>query len=301
MDVKSIKKIDIHAHAIPFPEYAVKWNQNTSMVGAQDLISIYDKLGVEKAVLLPIESPEGQYYTFHSLDTKYIVDKYPDRFYWFCNVDPRAMSNRSDSDLSLLLNHYKSLGAKGIGELTSNMYADDPKMDNLFYHASECDLPVTIHISPEVGYSYGIVDEIGLPRLEKMLKKYKNLKILGHSQAFWAEFSTDVTDKNRRGLPQGKVTEGRVANLLRNYEGLYCDFSANSGLNALSRDPEYTARFIEEFSDRILFGYDVCYPWNTHPFAFEEFLNKMLEDKYISEENYIKFVRGNAEKLLKLK
>ena len=173
-------------------------------------------------------------------------------------------------------------------------------MDNLFYHASECDMPVTIHISPRMGYTYGMVDEIGLPRLEKMLKKHKKLKILGHSQAFWAEFSADVQENQRSGYPKGKVIDGRVASLMREYEGLYCDFSAGSGLNALSRDPEYSARFIEEFSDRILWGYDVCASFNTHQYDMNAFLDKFYDDGYISPENYYKLVRGNAEKLLKL-
>jgi predicted TIM-barrel fold metal-dependent hydrolase len=112
--------------------------------------------------------------------------------------------------------------------------------------------------------------------------------------------SSDVTEENRTGYPTGKVTEGRVAKLMREYENLYCDFSAGSGMNALMRDPEYAARFIEEFSDRILYGCDICASFNKHPFIFDEFLDKMLEDKMISKENYIKFVRTNAERLLGL-
>ncbi|MBO5926232.1 MAG: amidohydrolase family protein [Clostridia bacterium] len=300
MDVKKLKKLDIHAHAIPFPEYAPKWNMDHSWISGEELIEIYDKLNVEQGVLLPLASPESHFQTFNNAEIKYLVDKHPDRFLWFCSVDPRACYNLDNADLSLVINHYKSLGAKGVGEVTAQLYIDDAKMDNLFYHARECDMPVTIHISPRMGYTYGMVDEIGLPRLEKMLKKHKKLKILGHSQAFWAEFSADVEEKQRSGYPKGKVTEGRVAKLMRDYEGLYCDFSAGSGLNALSRDPEYTARFIEEFSDRILWGYDVCASFNTHQYDMNAFLDKFYDDGYISAENYYKFVRGNAIKLLNL-
>ena len=51
MDVKKLKKIDIHAHAIPFPEYAVKWNQGHAWISGEELIEIYDKLNVEKGIL----------------------------------------------------------------------------------------------------------------------------------------------------------------------------------------------------------------------------------------------------------
>ena len=70
--------------------------------------------------------------------------------------------------------------------------------------------------------------------------------------------------------------------------------------SALMRDPEHAARFIEEFSDRVLYGCDICNPSNRHQYQFNDFLNKMLADKMISEENYYKLVRGNAVKLLKL-
>lgn len=102
------------------------------------------------------------------MNMKLLTEKYPERFLWFCNIDPRAGDNDPNCNLSHLLEHYKSLGAKGVGELTSNLYADDPLMENLFAHCAKCDMPVTIHISPEVGFDYGIVDDIGLPRIEKI-------------------------------------------------------------------------------------------------------------------------------------
>ena len=126
------------------------------------------------------------------------------------------------------------------------------------------------------------------------------MKIFGHSQLFWAEMSADVTEENRTGYPTGKVTEGRIAKLLRQYPNLYCDFSANSGMNALMRDPEYAASFMEEFSDRIMYGCDLCISYQRHPYVFEEFLDKMLADGMLSEQTYYKFVRGNAVRLLKL-
>jgi hypothetical protein len=93
MDVKKLKKIDIHAHAIPFPEYAPKWNMDHTWISGEDLIDIYDKLNVEKGVLLPLASPESHFQTFNTTEIKYLVDKHPDRFLWFCNVDPRACYN----------------------------------------------------------------------------------------------------------------------------------------------------------------------------------------------------------------
>lgn len=71
-------------------------------------------------------------------------------------------------------------------------------------------------------------------------------------------------------------------------------------MNALRRDPENAARFIEEFSDRILYGCDICATFNRHQYEFDAFLTKMRTDGMISETNYRKIVRENAIRLLKL-
>ena len=298
--MERIRKIDIHAHATPFLEYAPILRTRTPLVSAEQVIAFYDELDIEKGVLLPLTSPECHFEQVTSSDCKYIADKYPDRFLWFCGVDPRAAGNLPDADLSVLLEHYKALGAKGVGELTSQLYADDPMMQNFWKHCEICDMPVTIHIGPQFGGCYGIVDDLGLPRLEAMLKKYPNLKILGHSQPFWAEIGRNVTAENRNGRPKGKIEEGRLIELMRKYKNLYCDTSAGSGSNALMRDPDYAEQFIAEFSDRILYGCDICQPFNDHQYIFNDFLTKMRKDGRISEDNYYKMVRGNAIKLLNL-
>jgi predicted TIM-barrel fold metal-dependent hydrolase len=299
--MEAIKKIDIHAHAIPWPEYAPKYAKyNSTMLTPTELFEeYYNKLNIEKCVLLPCVSPEASLSCATNEITKFLVDQNPDKLLWFCNVDPRAINNRENSNLGYLLEHYMSLGAKGLGELTSNLYADHPKMQNLFHYCEELGLPVTIHIAPEPDGYYGIVDELSLPRLEKMLKKHPKLRIFGHSQYFWSDIGEN-NDKIRGTYPVGKVKEGRLHYLLRNYENLFCDLSAGSGANALMRDREHAARFIEEFSDRIMYGCDICAKVNTFPFAFDEFLTSMRASGEISEENYRKLVRENAVRQLGL-
>lgn len=304
-----VKKIDIHAHAVAFPQYFPRhWNSTsekpTRFLSCEELFAFYDELNIEKGVLLPLIAPEGQPAPMTSEACKYLADQYPERLLWFCNVDPQAGRNAPDMDLSYLINHYKALGALGVGELTSQLYADDPMVDNLFSHCEACDMPVTIHISAGFGNindnGYGIVDEIGLPRIEKMLQKHKNLKLIGHSQLFWAEISGDLTEETRKGYPTGRVTEGTLTRLMRTYENLYCDLSAGSGSNAMMRDPEFAAKFLEEFSDRILYGCDICHVYNTFQYNFDTFLTNLCKEGKLSEENYRKIVRKNAIRLLKL-
>ena len=299
--MKQIKKIDVHSHITPWPQYEPKYRgtELTKLGPVQIFEQYYDKLNIEKSVILPGISPESALSVISSSVCKHICESYPEKFYWFCNVDPRQLSNSSDSNLGYLLEHYKSLGAKGVGEMTCNLYTDDPMMDNLFYYCAELDLPVTIHIAPKLGGYYGIVDDLGLPRLEKMLKKHPKLKIFGHSQPFWSEIGKN-TDEIRNTYPKGKVEGGRLPELMREYPNLYCDLSAGSGANALMRDREHAAKFIEEFSDRLLYGCDICMPGQTFPFDFDAFLTSMRESGEISEENYCKIVRENAIRILNL-
>ena len=298
--MEKIKKIDIHAHATAFPQYFPPCRDNTRFVSAEEVIEFYDKLDIEKGVLLPISSPEAQVTPMTSEACKYLADKHSDRFYWFCNVDPRAQKNDPSTDLVTLLSMYKEMGAKGVGEITAQVYFDDPRLDNLFSACEELDMPVIIHIAPQMGGCYGLIDEMGLPGLERALKKHPKLKLLGHSQPFWAEMSSDLTEDMRNDFPTTKIKEGRIIELMREYPNLYGDMSAHSGANALMRDPEYAAKFIEEFSDRLMYGCDICATINNHMFGFNDFLAKMRSEGAISEENYKKFVRENAIRILKL-
>ncbi|MBR4016674.1 MAG: hypothetical protein IKK11_02555, partial [Oscillospiraceae bacterium] len=129
--MERIKKIDIHAHTTLFPQYVPKHKDNQERIlSPEELIALYDKLNIEKGVLLPSVSPEALTCNRSNESTKYIVDKYPDRFVWFCNVDPRSVYNLPTTDHTYLLQHYKDLGAKGLGELTANLYIDDPMLEN---------------------------------------------------------------------------------------------------------------------------------------------------------------------------
>ena len=68
----------------------------------------------------------------------------------------------------------------------------------------------------------------------------------------------------------------------------------------MMRDREYAAGFFAEFCDRIMYGCDIGSPVNTHPYTFSEFLESMRESGELSEKNYKKICRENAERLLKI-
>ena len=135
--------------------------------------------------------------------------------------------------------------------------------------------------------------------LEKCLKKHPKLKIIGHSQAFWANMSADVTSELMKGYPRGKLNgKGAVWHLLENYENMYCDLSANSGYNAVARDEEKGFEFIEKYQDKILFGLDIC--TEIDPCHLPGWLDKHYLAGNISESAYRKICRENAIKMFKL-
>ncbi|MBQ3023419.1 MAG: amidohydrolase family protein [Clostridia bacterium] len=292
-----MKKIDVHAHS-------TMWGDNlptfgTPLISPEKLKERYNELNIEKGFILPLLSPESRNFVQSNEEIEYIANNNADTFFWFCNIDARMGGNNKESDLSKLLNYYKEKGAKGVGEITANMYIDEPFMDNLFYHCEKCEMPVTIHMSPEKYGCYGVIDDLGLGRLEKMLKKYPKLKILGHSQCFWSEIDSGVTVENRNGYPKGKVVEGAVIRIMRECPNLYCDLSAGSGYNALSRDEDFAYKFIEEFGERLLFGTDFYMP--AQNILLAEWLDAAYKNSCITEENYKKICRENAIKIFDLK
>jgi hypothetical protein len=118
--------------------------------------------------------------------------------------------------------------------------------------------------------------------------------------SFWAEISTDVTEETRGGYPKGLIkSPGRLQELLRKYDNLYGDLSAGSGFNAITRDPEYGYKFLEEFQDKLLFGTDFCHHNQEVPIV--DYIKSVLNDGKISRAAYEKITHINAEKLLKMK
>ena len=81
--MKSIKKIDIHAHGTAFPQYLPSKQWVGRFCSGDQTIAFYDKLNIEKGVLLPVSSPEAFVSPMTSENCKFIADQYPDRFCGF--------------------------------------------------------------------------------------------------------------------------------------------------------------------------------------------------------------------------
>jgi hypothetical protein len=292
--------IDIHTHASMcrgFNRY-----DGRRCPTPEELLEKLDAENIDMAVLLCAVSPEVCSVLTTPFEVMEIARRYPKRFIPFCGVDPRMVKNHVSADFRPMLNFFKESGCKGIGEFMPNMEFDHPLIMNLFSQVEEVGgLPILFHLANTLDHNgqYGCYDELGLPRLEKILKSFPKQIFWGHSQVFWSEISSDVTEETRCGYPKGKVTEGRICELMREYPNLHGDLSASSGYNAISRDLEFGLKFLEEFQDRLYFGTDIANVSQNTPLV--PFFKRLKAEKLISEEAYEKIAWRNAAKLLNLK
>ena len=291
--------IDIHGHCVLESGYPLDGLK--LMCEPKDLIGFYELYGVEKGVLLPQCNAEN-FQVQSNEEVLRIARDNPGRFIPFCNIDARACNNTPYAPLYDVIMFYRDKGCMGVGEVCNNLSILDPRVQNLFSATEKAGIPLTFHIATRSGNTYGIIDEPGLPGLERSLQEHPNLKFFGHSQAFWCEIGKYDDVRLRGGYPMGKVEEGRLAELFRKYPNLYGDLSANSGAIALSRDREYAVKFLNEFQDRLMFGMDLCQPeversWHA---ILPPFLRDLRDKGDITQEVFEKVARKNAIRILGL-
>ena len=282
-----MKKIDLHMHIMT--TLAIPKIGKFNLSSPKGMIAHMEELGIGKAVLM--SSGEKKIPFGKNSVCKKICDKHPEHFAWMCALDETDEATVYDR-----LAECKRQGAIGVGELTINKRLDTPFLQALFAAAEKLELPVTIHMSPEEGYSYGVVDEPRLPLLEGVLQKYPNLKVLGHSQTFWIEMSADAPDEKEKRNSWGEgpvVPGGRVPELFAKYENLYGDLSANSAGQAIMRDPEFGLKFLETYADRLFFATDMVNSDMVFPLG--AWLDEQVTNGKLSREAYEKICWKNAQ------
>lgn len=286
-----MEKIDLHLHLM---ETEFTLPSGVVLSGPREMLPHMDRLGIRKAVLM--SGCKALFPAASNQVVQKICRTYPDRYAWMCNLDPCR-----PEEVFPQLQKYRDLGAIGIGELACNRRLDDPFLQALFAAAQALELPVTFHLSPETGRGYGVVDDPGLPLLEQVLKAYPNLKLLGHSKTFWNEISGDAPrdlESRRRTCKGPVVPGGRISQLLAAYPNLYCDLSAQSGSNALMRDPEFGLSFLEQWSDRLFFATDMLNTQTVFPLG--PWLDQQAALGQLSQQAYENVCAWNAQRVFGL-
>ena len=285
--------IDIHAHCTEFELPPVYKPGQKPLCTADDLVAHYDRLGIEKGVILALCNPENMVGGMSTEQILRTCAQAPDRFIPSVGIDPRAFFNSPFGNFEELFRYYRDKGCKACGEVCCNLHFLDPIMQNYFKGCEAAGLPLTFHLAAAKDYFYGIIDEPGLPELEICLQRFPKLRFFGHSQSFWCEMSTYKTWEERTGFPRGPVKEeGRIPQLMRKYPNLYGDLSSGSGWNALARDLDYAGKFLTEFQDRIMFGIDICAP-KGYVSPLPDTLKELLRSGRITPAVYRKVAREN--------
>jgi len=234
--------IDIHQHL------RYKGRSNA------DFISHQKAMGITRSVLLPAAS-EMKMFSTHlgrsnglaaGVSTTQaaadLAEKHPEKFVYFCNEVP------DKEDATQVMESWLKRGAVGIGELKFNLPCDSPPMIRIFELANEYQVPVLLHFQYQE-YNHGFEN------FHKTLERFPNVNFIGHAQTWWGNI--DANHEQADMYPEGKVTPGGLTDrYLADYPNMYGDLSANSGRNALARDPEHAATFLERHQDKICLGTD---------------------------------------------
>jgi len=232
----------------------------------------------------------------------------PGRFTWFSSYDVTR------PDAEQVLTQAVKDGAQGFGELKFHVAADGPELRRLYALAAELKVPLLIHFQevdhvPNEGtWSTGYAKTFA-----SILKEYPKTTFIGHADAFWANVSADY--QNQAAYPIGPIVRGGVTDKwLAEFPNLFGDMSANSGNNAMSRDPEFTADFLKRHQDKLIFGSD-CGCTDGHGGGVSQGNNPTaarMAGKCVARETlgllkrstspdvFQKIVWGNAHTLLKI-
>ena len=205
-------------------------------------IAHLDGSGMSNAMVLARDSSAEQIAAIRA--------QYPGRILgWFASTDI------SKPEAEELLTKAVKSGAIGFGELKAHVAAAGPELRRAYALAADLGVPVLVHFQEVPHTPTEGTFATGFKEFEAVLKAYPKTRFIGHADAFWANVSADYA--NESAYPAGKIKRGGITDkLLGDYPNLFADLSANSGNNALSRDPEFTEGFLKRHESKLIFGSD---------------------------------------------
>jgi predicted TIM-barrel fold metal-dependent hydrolase len=191
------------------------------------------------------------------------------------------------------IERYLKRGAVLIGEQKFGVECDSPAMQKVYQLAQAYRVPVLMHWQFDM-YNYGF------ERFDKMLAKYPRVNFIGHAQTWWANIDKNHTIQ--AGLyPKGPVTPGGLTDrYLSDYPNMYGDLSAGSGLNALTRDEDFTRDFLKRHQSKLLYGSDCTDAEGAVPKCQGAQTIAAIRRLAGSKSLERKLLHGNAKKLFRL-
>lgn len=259
--------IDMHSHA---------YTRSAEQV--DEWVKIMDKTGIEKTIILSGE-------TGAKFDSVYnVYAKYPDRFDVWCGLDFTGYDKPGfGPGATAELERCFKVGAKGVGELGDKgkgffysdppaygMHADDPRMDAIWEKCAELGMPINIHVGepqwfyePMDSTNDGLMNALewrldnqeGILNLQEVVKTLENA-VAKHSNTIFV--ACHLANLNHDLEALGKIFD--------QYDNFYADISARYAENAPV--PKYTAKFMEKYQDRLVYGTDMGFNENMYHITF---------------------------------
>lgn len=234
--------IDIHQHV------------NYSGRLDPDLLRHQDTMGVTRTVLLPSGTELTRASThmgnsnglaariFGTAAAARIAAAHPERYVFFANEVPDI------PEAGKRIEAWLAKGALGIGEQKFNLACDSGPMQEIYRIARDHEVPVLLHFQHE---TYNL----GFERFHTMLEKFPTVNFIGHAQTWWGHIDNEHNQEEL--YPKSPVTPGGLSDRwLADYPNMFGDLSAGSGQNALTRDLEHAAAFLDRHQDKLLLGTD---------------------------------------------
>jgi predicted TIM-barrel fold metal-dependent hydrolase len=210
---------------------------------------------------------------FDSIMAKYA--RYNNRFEVWCGFDYTGMDQPGWSARAVkeLERCYKrgargvgELGDKGLGELYSRptpgygMHIDDPRMKPLIKRCGELRMPISIHVA-EDQWMYEPIDSTNDGLMNAATWRVDQTKegLLSHDQLI-ATLAHAVRDNPATTFIACHLANtcsdlNQLGKMFDQYPNLYADIAARYG--EIAPIPRYVRAFMEEYSDRIVYGTDM--------------------------------------------
>ena len=279
----------------------IDFHQHIGHVGRslEQTLAHQEAHGVTHSVILPIDGTATPPENWPSEIALEAARQHPDRLIAFVHVDPKK------KDALDAIKRGRDAGARGFGEHKVRLPVDAPESLAIYELCGELGLPALLH------FEYGNYNH-NFEAFAGVLRDFPKTTFVAHAQAWWANISADApSDPEAPGFsayPKGPVVPGGLSDKwLGEFPNLYCDLSAGSGLNGLTRDPEFTRGFLARHTRKLLWATDCpcrdgrgdwgprgrqrCVAGQSLP---------VLRDLAPSTEAFDQITRGNAARLLGL-
>jgi predicted TIM-barrel fold metal-dependent hydrolase len=241
----------------PTPEPIIDIHQHLNYSDRPDAVLLAHQraMGISTTVLLPagrpVTRPSTNQGASNALEAKALgndacwrfAQKHAPAYRFAANEVPDLDGAKAE------IERYLRRGAVMIAEQKFGVACDAPEMQRLYELARERRVPVLMHWQFERF-------NLGFERFHRMLEKFPSVTFIGHAQTWWANIDKNHADQKVL-YPRGPVTPGGLTDrYLADYPNMFGDLSAGSGLNALTRDEDFTRGFIERHQSKLLFGSD---------------------------------------------